>query len=119
MLQQIERLRDEFGDYTGGLRGHVRLFSNTNAREFLPEALSPFLIANPGIQIDVEERLSYEIVRARKLPESGFQTRRGGSKVIAQAALAALRRVRGSEVVQHIQRPRRRLCRVGPKGLGY
>jgi DNA-binding transcriptional LysR family regulator len=64
VFQQIERLRDEFGDYTGGLRGHVRLFSNTNAREFLPEALSPFLIAHPGIHIDVEERMSYEIIRA-------------------------------------------------------
>src|SRR5260370_41768912 len=57
-------LRDEFGEHTGGLRGHLRLFSNTNAREFLPEALSPFLIAHPGIHIDVEERMSYEIVRA-------------------------------------------------------
>jgi DNA-binding transcriptional LysR family regulator len=52
VFQQIERLRDEFGDYTGGLRGHVRPFANTNAREFLPETLSPFLIAHPGIHID-------------------------------------------------------------------
>jgi DNA-binding transcriptional LysR family regulator len=64
VFQQIERLRDEFGEHTVGLRGHVRLFSNTNAREFLPEALSPFLIAQPGMHIDVEERMSYEIVRA-------------------------------------------------------
>jgi DNA-binding transcriptional LysR family regulator len=28
VFQQIERLRDEFGEYTSGLRGHVRLFSN-------------------------------------------------------------------------------------------
>jgi len=48
VFQQIERLRDEFGEYTSGLKGHVRLFSNTNAREFLLEALSPFLIAHPG-----------------------------------------------------------------------
>jgi DNA-binding transcriptional LysR family regulator len=64
VFQQIDRLRDEFGEHTGGLRGNLRLFSNTNAREFLPEALSPFLIAHPGIKIDVEERMSYEIVRA-------------------------------------------------------
>jgi DNA-binding transcriptional LysR family regulator len=64
VFQQIERLRDEFGEHTGGLRGHVRLFANTNAREFLPEVLSPFLIAHPGIHVDVEERMSYEIVRA-------------------------------------------------------
>jgi hypothetical protein len=64
-------------------------------------------------------RMAHSPGLLRKLPESGFQTRRGGSKMIAQAAFAALRRVRGSEVVQHIQRPRRRLCGVGPKGLGY
>ena len=64
VFQQIERLRDEFGEHTGGLRGHLRLFANTNAREFLPEVLSPFLIAHPGIHVDVEERMSYEIVRA-------------------------------------------------------
>jgi DNA-binding transcriptional LysR family regulator len=65
VFQQIERLRGEFEEYTGGLKGHVRLFSNTNAlSEFLPEALSSFLTAHPGVNIDVEERLSYEIIRA-------------------------------------------------------
>jgi DNA-binding transcriptional LysR family regulator len=37
--------------------------SNTNAlTEFLPEALSSFLAANPNVSVDLEERLSDEIV---------------------------------------------------------
>ena len=65
VLQQIERMRGDLGDYARGLKGHVRLLSNTAAlTEFLPEALSAFLTAHPHIDIDLEERLSAEIVQA-------------------------------------------------------
>src|SRR6185436_16286000 len=38
LLQQSERMRGELAEYTGGLRGQIRLLSNTNAlTEFLPE----------------------------------------------------------------------------------
>ncbi|MGB8843153.1 MAG: LysR family transcriptional regulator [Aliidongia sp.] len=65
MLQQAERMRGELGEYANGLRGQVRLLSNTNAlMEFLPEPLSAFLTAHPQVNIDLEERLSDEIVAA-------------------------------------------------------
>jgi DNA-binding transcriptional LysR family regulator len=65
MLQQAERMRGELGEYAQGLRGQVRLLSNTNAlMEFLPEPLSNFLAAHPQVNIDLEERLSDEIVAA-------------------------------------------------------
>ncbi len=65
VLLQVERLRGELGGYARGLTGEVRLLSNTAAlAEFLPEALSTFLAAHPAIDIDVEERLSSEIVQA-------------------------------------------------------
>ena len=65
VLQQIEHMRGELGEYAHGLKGHVRLLSNTAAlSEFLPEALGAFLAAHPNIDIDLEERLSYEIVPA-------------------------------------------------------
>ena len=39
------------------------MLSNTNAlTEFLPETLSSFLMAYPDISVDLEERLSDEIV---------------------------------------------------------
>src|SRR6202045_536397 len=65
MLQQAERMRSELGEYADGLRGHIRLLSNTNAlTEFLPEPLSDFLATHPQVNIDLEERLSDEIVAA-------------------------------------------------------
>ena len=63
MLAQAARLREDLGAYAGGLAGQVRLLSNTNAlTEFLPEALSAFLAQHPQVSIDLEERLSDEIV---------------------------------------------------------
>ncbi len=63
MLAQAERLREDLGTFTGGLAGQIRILSNTNAlTEFLPEALSAFLAEHPQVSIDLEERLSDEIV---------------------------------------------------------
>ena len=63
MLAQAARLREDLGAYAGGAAGQVRILSNTNAlTEFLPEALSQFLAAHPQVSIDLEERLSDEIV---------------------------------------------------------
>jgi DNA-binding transcriptional LysR family regulator len=64
-LQQAERMRGDLGQYAEGIRGQVRLLSNTNAlTEFLAEPLSAFLAAHPRVNIDLEERLSDEIVAA-------------------------------------------------------
>src|SRR3977135_3276488 len=63
ILRQAERLREDLGAYAGGLAGQIRVLSNTNAlTEFLPEALSSFLAGHPHVSVDLEERLSDEIV---------------------------------------------------------
>jgi molybdate transport repressor ModE-like protein len=63
ILRQAERLREDLSAYAGGQAGQVRILSNTNAlTEFLPEALSSFLASHPQVSIDLEERLSDEIV---------------------------------------------------------
>jgi DNA-binding transcriptional LysR family regulator len=63
ILGQSARLREDLGVYAGGAAGHVRLLANTNAStEFLPEALSDFLASHPQVTVDLEERLSDEIV---------------------------------------------------------
>jgi DNA-binding transcriptional LysR family regulator len=63
ILAQSARLREDLGAYAGGLSGEVRLLANTNASaEFLPEALSSFLASHPHVSVDLEERLSDEIV---------------------------------------------------------
>jgi DNA-binding transcriptional LysR family regulator len=63
ILRQAERLHEELGAYGHGLAGQIRVLSNTNAlTEFLPEALSSFLSEHPNVSVDLEERLSDEIV---------------------------------------------------------
>ena len=63
MLAQSARLKEDLSAYAGGLSGEVRLLANTNAlTEFLPEALSAFLAEHPQVSVDLEERLSDEIV---------------------------------------------------------
>jgi DNA-binding transcriptional LysR family regulator len=65
LLQQAERMRGDLAQYAEGIKGQVRLLSNTNAlTEFLPETLSDFLASHPQVNIDLGERLSDEIVAA-------------------------------------------------------
>jgi DNA-binding transcriptional LysR family regulator len=59
LLHQADRMYADLAQYAGGIRGQVRLLSNTNAlSEFLAEPLSAFLAAHPHVNIDLEERLS-------------------------------------------------------------
>ncbi|WP_158811141.1 LysR substrate-binding domain-containing protein [Beijerinckia sp. L45] len=63
LLSQADRMHEDLGSYAGGAAGHVRMLSNTNALvEFLPEVLGRFLAAYPGTTVDLQERVSDEIV---------------------------------------------------------
>jgi DNA-binding transcriptional LysR family regulator len=65
LMQQMERMRGDLGDYAKGLKGHIRMLCNTSAlTEFLPQALAIYMQAHPQINIEVEERLSNDIVQA-------------------------------------------------------
>ncbi|HLG48403.1 MAG TPA: LysR family transcriptional regulator [Reyranella sp.] len=65
VTQQLETMRGELADFARGLRGRVRLLSNTAATlEVLPERLATFLAAHSKVDVEVEERSSPEIVRA-------------------------------------------------------
>lgn len=65
MLELNEEMRSELMDYAQGLRGRLRLLSNTAAlSEVLPALIAGFLVDNPNIDIDVEERESQAIVEA-------------------------------------------------------
>jgi molybdate transport repressor ModE-like protein len=64
VTQQLEQMRGELSSYAKGLRGHVRLLSNTvGMLEYLPAALAAFLSANPNVDVDLEERPSRGIMR--------------------------------------------------------
>jgi molybdate transport repressor ModE-like protein len=66
VLAQMERLRGDLREHArGGVRGHVRLMSNTTAlEEYLPDVLAGWLARNPGVDIALEERVSHEIAPA-------------------------------------------------------
>lgn len=65
ILGQVEQMRGELRTYATGLKGRVRLLSNTAAMAaFLPPQLCRFLAAHPDLSIDLEERPSIDIVQA-------------------------------------------------------
>jgi DNA-binding transcriptional LysR family regulator len=119
MLAQAQRLHGDLSAYAGGLAGQVKVLSNTNAlTEFLPETLSTFLAAHPQVSIDMEERLSDEIVGliaegvgdigivagtvdAGRLATFPFRTDRFVLVVAAGHALARRRAVGFAEVLDH------------------
>ncbi len=62
VLRQMDFLMEEM---TSTEAGHIRLFANTTAvTEFLPEILAAFLSERPGVTVDLQERLTHDIVRA-------------------------------------------------------
>ena len=65
MLDSMANLQADLSEYSLGVRGHVRLHANTSAIiEFLPADLSAFTRAHPEVKIDLEERVSSDVVHA-------------------------------------------------------
>ena len=65
LFQGFEQFSNELGEYAKGVKGHVRLWANMSAlTEFLPTSLAGFLKAHPDIQVEVEEQISGDIVKA-------------------------------------------------------
>ena len=64
IMRQVDYLKSEFTQYGVDSAGHIRIFANTTAvTEFLPEVLAGFLSQRPGVTVDLQERLSRDIVR--------------------------------------------------------
>ncbi len=62
ILNQVEQMRGELRTYGTGLKGRIRLLSNTaGLAAFLPHRLCRFLVAYPDLSIDLSERPSNEI----------------------------------------------------------
>ena len=65
ILSQVQHLGADLQQFSRGVKGHVRIFANTTAvAEFLPQALGGFLAEHPGVDIDLREFPSAEIVQA-------------------------------------------------------
>jgi DNA-binding transcriptional LysR family regulator len=65
ITDQVEHMRGELRSYGSGLKGRIRLLSNTaGLAAFLPSRLSRFLVDYPDLSIDLYEQTSIEISRA-------------------------------------------------------
>ncbi|WP_244850870.1 LysR family transcriptional regulator [Caballeronia sp. SL2Y3] len=65
ILAQVEQMKGELRHYATGLKGRIKLLSNTAAlAAFLPMQLARFLAAHPDLSIDLDERPSVDIVQA-------------------------------------------------------
>ncbi|WFF42330.1 LysR family transcriptional regulator [Salinicola endophyticus] len=64
ILRQVERVKSDFSAYADGASGHLRIFANTTAViEFMPEVLAEFLATRPGVTVDLQERMTSDIIR--------------------------------------------------------
>lgn len=64
IMRQVDYMKNEFNEYATEASGHIKIFANTTAAtEFLPEMLAGFLAERPGVTVDLQERLSRDIVR--------------------------------------------------------
>ncbi len=63
VIRQLDEMSSELGQFANGLRGRVRVLSNTAATlEFLPLLIGSFLSSHPTIDVEIEDRPSPEIV---------------------------------------------------------
>ena len=62
LFESVERMHGDIGRFTAGLKGHVRLFANSSALNgFATESVGRFLVLNPDVNAEVEERQSETI----------------------------------------------------------
>lgn len=64
IMRQVDYIKDEFSQYAEGESGHLRIFANTTAvSDFMPDVLARFLETRPGVTVDLQERLTHDIIR--------------------------------------------------------
>jgi DNA-binding transcriptional LysR family regulator len=65
VLEGVERMSSALSDYGPGVRGQICIWANASViTQFLPDDLSAFMRAHPGIRITLEERNSIEVASA-------------------------------------------------------
>lgn len=65
LLSGLQRVRVEVGGFAAGVQGNVRVLASPSVlAEHLPEDLARFLAAHAGLRVSLDERTSFEIVRA-------------------------------------------------------
>ncbi|MGQ4877525.1 LysR family transcriptional regulator [Billgrantia sp. LNSP4103-1] len=64
VFETLHQMDEELNDYTGGIKGNIKLHATTSAlAQFLPADIESFTAKYPGIKLDIEERVGAAIVR--------------------------------------------------------
>jgi DNA-binding transcriptional LysR family regulator len=64
VLRSLDRMHAELSEYADGVRGHVRVLANISAVvQFLPQDIGSFARSHEHIKVDLEERVSADVVR--------------------------------------------------------
>ncbi len=65
VLNALDRLRAEMGQFDAGMQGSVRVLASSSVlAERLPDDIAAFLASTPGVRVALDERVSPDIVRA-------------------------------------------------------
>lgn len=65
LLRGVEKMQGELSEYAAGIRGHIHIYASISAIvEFLPDDVSAFMAQHDNIKVDMEERVSTQVVRA-------------------------------------------------------
>lgn len=64
VLSAVEHMQGDVARFGNGVKGHIRVVANSSCMEGLTSALSRYLVTHPNINVEMEERLSVDIVRA-------------------------------------------------------
>ncbi|QJE00567.1 LysR family transcriptional regulator [Massilia forsythiae] len=114
LVRQLAHMEAELAEHAGGLKGQVRVLCNTAAlSEYLPQVLAGFMARHAGVDVDLEERPSFDAALAVRagaadlaivtdtVDLSGLQAypfRR--DRLVAVAAPAQARRLLGEDVTR-------------------
>lgn len=65
LLRGADKMQAELSEYATGVRGHIPICASISAIvEFLPDDIGAFLSRHANIKVDMEERVSAQVVRA-------------------------------------------------------
>lgn len=119
LMQTVEQLDNELGEYASGVKGHVRIHAITSAlSQFLPDDVGRFVALYPQIKFDIEERVGSAVIRAvadgrADLGIIAMQTASQGLETVpyrndqlalvvpAEHLLASRKSIRFREVLEH------------------
>jgi DNA-binding transcriptional LysR family regulator len=64
VLSSIQFMHGDIARFSNGVKGHIRVVANSSCLVRLTGPLGRFLVAHPNINVELEERLSEDIVQA-------------------------------------------------------